>query len=276
MQPGAGVDRLLYLYGVVPTGQCCPSHADVPLQIVSQASVAAVVEPVCAREFAPETLDEKLQSLEWVARLARRHEAVLEWAMRQGAVVPARLCTLFSTSEALRCSLSDHEARFLAALKRLHGREEWGLKAFCDERQLRAALVTDDPELRILDAVIAGANPGHAFVLRKKRDAWAAELASGRLDALVDDVLESVDDMADDVRLRPLLPTSASGRDELMPVNAALLVKVGAREALREVVAGLSARFHDDGLVFELSGPWPAYSFCDDTSDRGANVEGEG
>jgi len=275
VQPGAGVDRLLYLYGVVRTGQCCPSHADVPLQIVSQASVAAVVEPVCAREFAPETLDEKLQSLEWVARLARRHEAVLERAMRQGAVVPARLCTLFSTSEALRRSLAEHEARFLVTLRRLHGREEWGVKAFCDERQLRAALVTDDPELRILDAVIAGANPGYAFVLRKKRDAWAAELASRRLDALVDEALQRVDDVADDVRVHPLLPMSATGRDERMALNAAALVEVAAREAFQSAVAGLSARFHDDGVVFELSGPWPAYSFCD-AADGGANVEGDG
>jgi len=57
--------------------------------------------------------------------------------------------------------------------------------------------------------------------------------------------------------------------------HAEALVEVAAREAFQSAVAGLSARFHDDGVVFELSGPWPAYSFCD-AADGGANVEGDG
>lgn len=277
MHPGVGVGRVLYLYGVIPKNQSFSSDAGLPLQAVSHATLTAVVEPVCAREFSPEALDEKLQSIEWVARLARKHETVLEEAMRHGPVVPASLCTLFSNTEALKRSLAENEKRFLFALERIHGQQEWGLKAFCDERRLRAAAATDDAELRTLDAVIAGANPGHAFVLRKKREARLAELGSMRLDALVDEVLEAIEHVAADVRLRPLLPEPATGRDEPLALNAAALVNVFARETFQATIAELSTRYQDDGLVFELSGPWPAYSFCDDDPvEAGANAEEEG
>ncbi len=273
MQPGVSVERLLYLYGVVRKHQDLPTSTGVPLRGVAHATVTAVVEPVCAREFSPETLDEKLRSIEWVARLARKHEAVLERVMRYGAVVPARLCTLFSDTQALKRSLAESEGRLRAALERIQGREEWGLKAFWDEGRLRAA-AADDPALPVLDAAVAVANPGHAFVLRKRREARLAELVSMRLDALVDEVLDAIEHVADEVRLRPLRPESATGREAPMSLNAAALVNVSTRETFQATIADLSARYRDDGLVIKMSGPWPAYSFCDDAVAVGASAEG--
>jgi hypothetical protein len=274
VQGGVGVDRVLYLYCVIPRDQGFPSDAGVALEGVSYAAVAAVVEPVCAREFSSPVLDEKLQSLEWVARQARKHETVLEQAMRHGPIVPARLCTLFSNAEALKRSLADNEGRFLAALERIQGREEWGLKAFCDEHRLRVA-AADDQDLRTLDAAIALSDPGHAFVLRKKREARLAELTSLRLDELVDEVLGAVEQVADDVSLRPVLPASATGRNEPMALNAAALVSVSTREAFQATIAELSVRYQEDGLVMEMSGPWPPYSFCDDEDDGAGAEEGD-
>jgi hypothetical protein len=223
---------------------------------------------VCAVEFSPKTLDQKLQSVEWVAGLARKHETVLEQAMRHGAVVPARLCTLFSTAEALKRSLSDNEARFQAALARIAGREEWALKVFCDEARLREAESAEEPTLQALDAALAGASPGGAFVLRKRREARLTELVSLRLDELVDDMLDALELVSDDARLRPLLSEAAAGRERPMVLNVAALVPVSGCESFRATLADLSARYQEDGLLIELTGPWPAYSFCDDEIER--------
>lgn len=250
----------------MPKDQALTGGLGVPLHALSHAAVTAVFEPVCAREFSPEALDEKLKSIEWVAGMSQKHEAVLEQAMRCGPVVPMRLCTLFSSTEALKRSLADNEGRFLAALERIRGREEWGLKVFCDTGRLQTAAAAESFVLRGIDAQIAAANPGLAFVLRKKREAWLAEMASDRLDALVDEVLEAVECVADDVRLRPILPESATGRDIPMALNAAALVNVSARESYKATIAELSVLHREDGLVFALSGPFPAYSFCDDAA----------
>jgi hypothetical protein len=270
VQAGVAVeaaDRVLYLYGVIPAQQSFPTGVGVPLEAVSHEGLTAVVEAVGAREFAPAALDQKLQSLEWVALQARKHQAVLERAMSSGAVIPARLCTLFSTPEALLHSLAENQARFLRALARIEGRQEWGLKAFCDEARLQLAVAAGRPELQALDAAIAGAGPGHAFVLRKQREACTRELASVQLDALLDEVLEILEDAASEVHLLPLLPESATGRSHPMALSVATLVPVPAVSAFQATVAELSARFQGDGLFFELSGPWPTYSFCDDDDD---------
>ena len=267
-------DRILYLYGVIPKDQNPPSDTDAPVKAVLHSAVCAIVEPVCAYEFSPDRLDEKMKSIEWVAGLAHKHETVLERAMRQGPVVPARLCTLFSNAETLRLSLAENEERFLAALKRVQDREEWGLKVFCCEDRLRTAAGPDDPQVRALDAAMAKASPGQAFIIRKRREARLADVAANRTDAVADQTLEALARQTADMRLRPLLSETATGRREPMVLNVAALVAVTARESFHSTIARQSERFQFDGFIFEVSGPWPPYSFCDDEDGAwGANPE---
>src|SRR6185436_439373 len=251
--------------GVIRRGQGVPADAGAELQAIACSGVAALVEPVCAEEFSPATLDEKMSSIEWVARLAHKHEAVLEGATRHGAVVPARLCTLFSSAEALRLSLAANEAGFLAALERVQGREEWGLKMFCEEDRLRALAALDDPEVLRLEAAITETSPGHAFVLRKKQDARLAELSAARIEDAIDATIEALEPATVELRFLPaLLSAAEEAGGERIALNLAALVDVGAREAFHCAVSRLSESFPGEGFAFEVSGPWPPYNFCTD------------
>ena len=263
--------RVLYLYGVVPRGQPLPAHEAAPLEAVPHARLVAVVEPVCAREFSAEELERKLQCVGWVAPLARRHAAVLEAAMRHGPVVPAGLCTLFTSARALTRLLADNEERFHDQLSWLEGRQEWGLKIFCDEDRLRSTLGARDPAVLALAAAAAAASPGQAYVLGKKRDGRLAEVVSVRIDEVVDEVLDEVDGevegplaaLAVDMRQRPLLAEARAGRRAAMVLNCALLVDTTVCPAFHAAAAELAARLEAEGFALELTGPWPAYSFCD-------------
>src|SRR5215510_7383951 len=115
-------DRILYLYGIVRGGQRVPATGPPALEAVPFSSLAAVVERVPSGEFEPEALEQQLERLEWVAPLARKHAAVLEELMRHGPVVPARLCTLFSSTGALANALAEQAQRIRNALGRLDGR----------------------------------------------------------------------------------------------------------------------------------------------------------
>jgi len=206
-------NRVLYLYGVIPKGQSYPSEEGVPLQAVIHSDLVALVEPVCAQEFSSETLDERLEDIEWVSRLARRHEAVLEGAMRYGVVAPARLCTLFSSALALRLSLAANEERFLAALERMRGREEWGVKAYCTESRIRAQVGQDDAKVQSLDSALATAAPGYAYVLQKQRETRLAELAAARIYDVTDEAGEALEREAVDLRLLRLLHPDEGRRE---------------------------------------------------------------
>jgi gas vesicle protein GvpL/GvpF len=257
--------RALYIYGVIPSGQSFSTAVGAAVEAIEHSTLAALVEPVCAREFSPDTLEEKLASIEWVAGLAHKHEAVLEDAMRHGTVVPARLCTLFTSAEALRLSLATHEDRFLAALDRMRGRGEWGVKMFCKESLLQAAGGQRDPQVQALAAAIAEASPGQAFFLRKKRDIRSAAVATARIDQVVDETIDALEPETVDMKLlRAPLSGMTRGRDEPLCLNVAALVDAAAREAFHAAVARLSERFQEEGFAFEVSGPWPPYNFCAD------------
>lgn len=264
MEAEVGGEQVLYLYGVVPSGQPLPASEAVPLETVPFADLVAVVEHVDASEFSAEALEQRLQSVDWVAPLARKHSAVLNDVMRHGPVVPARLCTLFSSADALIGSLAENEQRFRDALSLLKGREEWGLKVFCHEETLRSIVGSSDPQVKVLEAAATTASPGRAFVLRKKRDGCLAEVVSARIEEVLDEVLDTLASVAADTCLRPLLSEPATGRREAMVMNAALLVDVAAASALGTTTEELVSRFCTEGFVVELTGPWPPYSFCDD------------
>lgn len=264
MTSHTGNAQVLYLYGVVPFDQPLPQSAGAALEPISCSGVVALVEPVSASEFSPELLEEKLQKLDWVSALARKHASVLEEAMQHGPVVPAPLCTLFSSEQALRESLSRGEQGFLSKLERLKGRQEWGCKIFCDTSKLEAHVSKDDAQLVALEAAAAAASPGQAFVLRKKRDAHLARLVSERIDAVTDEILDSLAGLSVDTRLRTLLSEATTGRSEAMVLNVALLVATPRYSELNLLVDDLAARFGGEGFQIDLTGPWPPYTFSDD------------
>jgi len=266
----ASGDRILYLYGVVANDRPVRPAGGAALEVVSCSSLIAIVEAVSRDEFSPEALDDRLACIDWVVPLARKHTAVLEEIMRDGPVIPARLCTLFSHASAVADALAHSAQRFHDALRLIRGRQEWSCKVFFDEARLRAVAGTDDPGLQALDTAALVASPGQAYVLRKQRDVRLAEVVTARVDAVIDEIVDAVtgevglalDPERACVRFRELLAETATGRPEPMALNAALLVDVERAEALRASVGALRARLAAEGFALELTGPWPPYSFC--------------
>lgn len=258
---------VLYFYGIMPAGQRLPEASGVALGAIIHGSLAAIVEPVSAVEFAPAALEAQMQSLEWIARLARKHELLLEAAMASGPVIPARLCTLFSDVDAVVARLSEDEAQLSSTLDRLGGQREWGLKIYCDEARLAEALAEGDPESASLAAAAVGASPGRSYILTKKRAARAEELAAQRIEDAREEVLATLEEMRVDICVKELLPAQAVLRPETMIANLALLAVPSQRDAIERVLEEVGGRLGEGALLFELSGPWPAYSFTAATDE---------
>jgi hypothetical protein len=259
--------RVLNLYGIVDSQQRLPVSDLARLQLFASADLAAVVEEVPEREFAAEVLEHRLQDLDWVAQVARKHEHLVEAVMECGTVIPAPLCTLFSNGDAVRDLLVANRERYRSLLARLQGRREWGLKVHCRAEVLPDLLAPSDPTLQALEHALCTASPGRAYVLRKQRDRRMDALVSQRIDDVVDEVLHELDAVAVDRRLRPSRQPSDGAA---MILNAAFLVDIGAAADLHAIASRLASRFGDQEFALELTGPWPAYSFCDDAGVRGA------
>ena len=67
------------------------------------------------------------------------HERVVEHVSRLGTAVPMKLFTLFSSDARAVADLGRSRTRLRAVLRRIEGRQEWGVRVSVDEATARDA-----------------------------------------------------------------------------------------------------------------------------------------
>ena len=89
--------------------------------------------------------------------------------------------------------------------------------------------------------------------VEKELNGWL----KGICNAIMDDLIHQ----AAEFRRRRVLSQGSSENDREMVLNWAFLVNNSAVADLRERINRANATHAQQGLSFELSGPWPPYSF---------------
>ena len=245
-----------YVYGVVDGDRELDGSGD-GVRLVREGRVAAVVGPVPLREF--DRLDERLNDLAWLEEKARAHEAVLDRLVGEGALVPLRFGAIYRRLDEVETLLRERGEEFEADLDRVRGRVELGVKGYADRTALEDALAAE----RVGEP--AGDGSGRAYLERRRvqRDvageasAMLAEAARAAHERLLERSLAGTVSRPHSREL--------SGRSEYMFLNGAYLVPVGD-ESLQAEVTGLARAYAPLGITFEVTGPWPPYSFVG--SDR--------
>jgi hypothetical protein len=248
-------DEGLWVYGVldgdVARPPPCRGVDDAhDVELVRHAGLAAAASPVSLDEFGERGLRESLEDLDRLETLARAHERVLDEALRMGAVVPFRICTVYAGVERVREMLEREREPLAAALRRLRGMAEWGVKAYLVRREDRAT------------AAPAPAS-GTDYLTRKRTARDAAETARRGLDATVEAVHARLRERAAGAVLSPPQDRGLSGREDQMLLNAAYLVADADADAFGSLIAELARPLGAEGLELALTGPWPPYHFSE-------------
>jgi len=250
-----------YVYGITletsgESDQDRPAGVDGRYRIrqITGGGLTALVSDVDLSEFGEEPLVENLNDVEWLERMARTHEQVLEWAMDRATVVPMRLCTIYNGEAQVLEMLGRERGALREALERLTGKSEWGVKVIATPGALHDSLEADEgaaPDL----------SPGTAYIEARRREARAKE----RLDELAEGwairVHERLAVVAFEALRNPPQAPGVAGYDGEMLLNGVYLVEYRAVESFREVVDVLASELGQHGVEVELTGPWPAYNF---------------
>lgn len=231
-----------------------------PVETVRHGPLTAVTSRVTLEEFGAEPLKRNLNDVEWLERAARAHQAVLDRALSAGGIVPLRLCTLFDDDAGVRAELEREREALVAALDRLAGRTEWGVKLIADPEAARAATSEPGETAPALGTPGAGA----AFLARKRR----TRLAHADLQRLTQEAARAIharlrDEAAAATVLRPPPRELSQGAGEIV-LNGAYLVDTARAGEFRALAAELGERHAASGLKVEVTGPWPPYSFVAD------------
>ncbi|MFG1675547.1 GvpL/GvpF family gas vesicle protein [Micromonospora sp. NPDC049282] len=222
--------------------------AGTPVRPVAGAGLVAVVGDVPLTEYGEEALRRNLEDLGWLERSARAHHAVVDALARSGAVVPARLATVYRDDERVTRVLAERHDSLAGTLARLTGREEWGVKGY----------VVPGATPRVEEPA-GGGGAGAAYLRRRRAQLTAreegqriaADAAAAVHTALAGHAVAARRHAPQDRRL--------SGAPTAMVLNGAYLVE-RAGVAAFSAFAGELADRHPE-LRFELTGPWPPYSF---------------
>ena len=232
------------------------------VRTIEAAGLTAVAEDVGLAEFGEESLRRNLEDLEWLEATARAHHRVIDAVALQGPLVPMRLATIYSGDAQIAAMLSERGADFRAALGRMNGRQEWGVKAYANRQ----------PETSDDSAVTPGPpGPGTgagAAYLRRRRDQLSAQKDARRETLASAEMIHAeLSRYAAETRLHPPQAPQLTGNKEPMILNAAYLLDSARHEDFAGAVTALAGQH--PGLRLELTGPWPPYSFAGTDEEGG-------
>lgn len=244
----------VWVYGVVGramSGDGAIGVGGSPVRMITAAGLTAIVGDVGEVEYGAAALRRNLEDLDWLARTARAHHAVLATAAEQGPVVPMRLATLYTSDAGVADMLRERADDLRSALGLIRARSEWGVKAYASS----SAPAGEDE--RPADPRAAGA--GAAYLRRRGAQLTASKHARQEAVASASAVYNELSQFAVSSRLYPPQAPDLAGQSTPMILNAAYLVADERAGEFTAAVADLTARHRSVELA--MTGPWPAYSF---------------
>ena len=236
-------------------------------------NLTVLVSDVDLAEFGEVALRRNLEDLTWLEAVARAHHQVIAAASQLFPLLPTRLATVYSSDESMASVLGAHREELLAALRRVGGRVEWGVKAYAvPEAERENAASAESPAA----TAAAGGDPGSGLAYLKRRKAqlsareesWRSAHAGARA------VHAHLSALASATKLHPPQSPQLSGNQRPMMLNAAYLLDADAGTGFASQVAA-AADAHRE-LELDLTGPWPPYSFTADDGEEGPPKAGQG
>lgn len=246
-------DTLHYCYAVAR-----PFHAEdvaalrgvrgAPVELIAGEGVVAVTSRVRAAEFSESALRASLEDLGWLEEVARAHNAVVDHVAGLTVTLPFRIATIYLDPDRVREVLRVRRERLTAALDRLDGRVEWGVKVYTVESEPTAS--TDDPDVQT----------GRSYLRKRLEQRNSREGSLQRAAQIAEDVDVRLSQLAEDRYRHPAQHSELSRASGQNVLNVAYLVPAADDEKFAAHVAELGER-HQECRI-ELTGPWAPYSFA--------------
>jgi len=256
--------NILYVYCIVrqlPGADIVARYPDLVFIEAGSAFVAAKYVPPL--EYSDASMKLKLADEEWLDRNAREHLSVNVMIMAQQTIIPFNFGTIFKTRESLSGFLGDYGQKLGESFDALEDREEWAVKAYCNESFLLKNLHLQSPAIAAIEQEIQEASPGKAYLLKKKKEAMSASALEGVHQGHAKAVWGELAALSKEHVLNRLIPEDVSGVEGRMIVNGVFLIANTDVGAFIRTTEDLGERYRDAGVFLDVTGPWPPYDFVD-------------
>lgn len=257
-------EKEIYLYcfarsDCLPTIEGTGLDGHSPLFLWRSLDITAVLGSVSLEEFCGPLAEARMQDLSWLGPRACHHENVIESIMPYSPVLPCRFGTIFSSLESLERLLKNHYHEISQFLDQVADHEEWTVKGFLDSAKARKELFSQRlaSQLDHLSYLPPGARYFEEQRIlteaQKEFKQWVREICR----ELKDDLNQYATDFSE--RKAVIRDVDRKGWERVC--NWEFLIPRSRLADLRARVEGKNGEHFLRGLVFELSGPWPPFSF---------------
>jgi len=270
---GGEEKELIYLYCVTdkaPKLKEVENFAD-KLYFIYRQGIYAVVSKVKENEFSEENLKRNLANLDWIKEKANIHEKIIEGVMKYTRVIPFKFGTIFNTEDNLRVMLGEHSEKFKVNLTNLEGKEEWGVKIYCDMERLKGSTIKEEDEILKIDKEINSSSSGKAYFLKKKKEELIKDVLNKTINEYGQKSFETLKGLSIEARINKLLPKEVTERKDDMILNSAFLIDKNKVTEFIQATDDLKTKYNNKGLNFDCTGPWPPYNFCQFAKEKMQN-----
>lgn len=267
--------RAFYLYCIGESEQLAPLidkalpgaiESDARVEMVTASELGAILSAVPIADYGEGALEQRLGDPSWAAVRVMRHQQLVEHFARHASIIPLRFGTIYSRRDRVEQMLVENGAELLSIIKRLRGKEEWGVNVYVTRATLMEVLTTISPRLRELDEQAAAAAPGQAYLLRKKIETLKADEARVEIKRATSGIERELATFSDGAsRLRVTKDESAEQGE--VAAKLAFLVSRARFDEFRAAAETMAEKYAASGFKLEMTGPWPAYNFADQSGE---------
>lgn len=270
-----------YVYGIIPSDHDLPDEAfpeggiadEHPVFIAEEGSIRALVSRVPQETYQPGTLQDHMEQDAWAESQVRRHQEILEQLMQYAPMIPMRFGSVYPTESHLRDMLQERLDTFNDTLGRLEGNQEWALTIRCDVETLRRYVMEDSEKVQELLQDMRSKPRGVAQFIKKQMVVAIHDEVQHLQDECVESSHEALSAFAEESHAF----AQASGdseTDEL--VQTSYLVRKTDEGDFMGEIERLRGIYSRQGFSYEISGPWPPYSFSQPRPTQSSSFENEG
>ena len=228
--------------------------------MIREGPIAAVTSRVGLDQFDPERLQGKTaEDIQWLGKIAARHNEIICQATSSSAVLPLRLGTVFHSRGSLQAMLLRCRSTVAKFLQHFGDRQEWGVKLYLEKRRLAPIPAHAGPPP---PHYLGTPQAGTAYLTARKAQLDGRHELRASVHQTVQTVEQCLAKKAEHCCRIRNLPSDLTGHTEEMVFNAAFLLPASSQASWLETVQHVDRDVHGKGLVLEVSGPWPPYHFC--------------
>lgn len=261
---------LLYLYGLIPANEAkeepLPSikgfDGEGELYTIDVGDVTAIVCSIDSETHSEEDLKDKIENdMEWLQEKAFHHHETVLMVSKMYTIVPLKFCTLYKSEDSLRDTIEGNRNKLLSTFSKLKGNEEWNLKIFCNDKELREEVSSSNPAIEEKRKEISELPKGRQFFEKKKIDQLIDQELENEKNRICEEVHEKLKEKAIEGSVKKNWGKDVTGRKENMAWNSVFLIAEDKVDLFTDEVNRYKEELGKSGWSFEASGPWPPYHF---------------